>query len=139
MLTPQIDNQLNGGITNKILPSKTYRINNYKIVNENRIQGYVDGLDAIKQAIFHILSIERYAYPIYDENYGIEFEQFIGEDLDYLKANIQQVLYEALTYDLRISNVTVTDIKTIDVSTVLISFTVESIYGNLVLEVNVNV
>lgn len=139
MLTPQIDNQLNVGITNEILPSKTYRINNYEIVNENRIQGYVDGLEAIQQAIFHILSVERYAYPIYDENYGIEFEQFIGEDLDYLKANIQQVLYEALTYDLRISNVTVTDIKTIDVSTVLISFTVESIYGNLVLEVNVNV
>lgn len=105
----------------------------------NRIIGYADGLEALKQAIYHILSTERYAYIIYDNNYGVEFEQYIGKDLEYIQATIEQTLKEALTYDLRITDVIVNAINKIDLNTVSINFTINSIYGNLVLEVNVNV
>ena len=42
-------------------PSKTYYINR----NTNRISGYMDDKDAIVQAIYLILSTERYESVIY--------------------------------------------------------------------------
>ena len=105
----------------------------------DRIEGFVDGLDAIKQAIYHILMTERYAYLIYDNNYGVELEQYIGKDLDYIKATIEQTLKEALTYDLRINDVKVNSIDKVGHDKVLINFTAYTIYGDLVLEVNINV
>ena len=82
---------------------------------------------------------ERYSYLIYDENYGIELQQYIGKDINYLQATIEDTLKEALTYDLRITDVIVNDIIQIDTDIVLVQFTVQSIYGNLQLEVNINV
>lgn len=124
------------------LLSITYYSNNdveFKTIFTDRIIGYVDKLDAIKQAIYHILSIERYAYLIYSNNYGVELEQYIGKDINYLQATIEQTLKEALTYDLRIKDVIVNEIKQININTVLINFTAITLYGNLILEVNVNV
>ena len=105
----------------------------------DRIIGYVDDLEAIKQAIFHILSVERYANLIYNDNYGVELEQYIGKGFEFLEATIEDTLKEALTYDLRISNVVVNNIQQIDKNKALINYTVYTIYGNLILEVGINV
>ena len=82
---------------------------------------------------------ERYAYLIYDDNYGIELEQYIGRGFDYLEATIEETLKEALLIDLRITNVIVTEIKKIKNDIAQIKFDVESIYGNLQMEVTINV
>jgi phage baseplate assembly protein W len=111
----------------------------FVVVETDRIEGFTNGIDAIKQAIYHILMTERYAYLIYDNNYGVELQQYIGKDLDYIEATIEQTLKEALTYDLRITDVKVNSIKQIDHDKVLINFTAYTIYGDLVLEVNINV
>lgn len=111
----------------------------YETVETDRIIGYVDNLDAVKQAIYHILAIERYAYLIYDDNYGVELEQYIGKDLEYIQATIEETLKEALTYDLRIIDVSVTNINKVSNDTVKIDMIVISIYGNIEMEVNVNV
>jgi len=136
--TPQIENQLEN-ITEIIqLPSKTYKLN----INENnsdRIIGFIDKLEAIKQAIYHILMTERYTYLIYDDNYGIELQQYIGRGFDYLEATIEETLREALTIDLRITNVVVTDINKVNNDKAQVKFNVESIYGSLQMEVVVNV
>ena len=105
----------------------------------DRIIGYADDLEAIQQAVYHILSIERNAYLIYDENYGVELEQYKGKDLDYIKATIDKVLKDALKHDLRITDVTVSNVEKITNDMVWINFTVNSIYGDLIMEVNVNV
>ena len=42
-------------------PSLTYRLD----LNSNIISGMTDGLEAVKQAVYHRLGIERYQYPIY--------------------------------------------------------------------------
>lgn len=121
-----------------------YTLEGYYLMLESeyygdRIIGYADGLEAIKQAIYHILSIERYAYTIYDNNYGVELDQYVGKDLEYIQSTIEETLREALTHDLRINNVNVNNISVINEDKVLINFTAFTIYGNLVLEVNVNV
>lgn len=107
--------------------------------NSDRIVGYADGLEAVKQSIFHILNVERYAYIIYNNNYGVELEQYIGADINYIEATIENTLKEALTYDLRIKDVKVQSVTQITHDIVLVNFICYTIYGDLVMEVNINV
>ena len=137
-ITPQIDNPINTINDITTIPSRTYKLNINEL-DEDRIIGFVDKLAAIKQAIYHILATERYAYLIYDDNYGIELEQYIGKGFDYLQSTIEGTLKEALTIDLRILNVIVTAINKLSIDKAEVRFTVESIYGNLQMEVIVNV
>ena len=105
-MIPQIDNALDTDLIEIIsYPNLTYKCNDYQIA------GKVDDLEAIEQAIQHILSIERYAYLIYDDNYGVELEKYIGQDISFLEATIEDTLKEALTQDDRIVDVQVTNIK----------------------------
>lgn len=104
-MIPQIENALTKDLEIISYPSKTYRL------RENQITGKVDDIEAIKQAIDHILKIERYAYLIYDDNYGVELQKYIGESKEYLESTIESTLKEALTQDDRILDVKVTNIK----------------------------
>ena len=49
-------------------PSRTYKM----YLEQEVINGFTDGLDAMKQTIYMILNTERYQYIIYSWNYGIE-------------------------------------------------------------------
>ena len=137
-MTPYIENQLDPSIEDNNteiiqVPSKTYKLKN------DRIIGFVDNIDAVKQTIYHILSTERNQYLIYDDNYGVELEQYIGKDFDYLQSSIEDTLQEALTMDLRILSVQVIEITKASLDTVNIKFIVSSIYGDLQMEVNISV
>ena len=150
-ILPQINNSITNLQTIETqLPSKTYKLNlnvittyeednMLKTIETDRIEGYVDKVDAVKQAIYHILMTERYAYLIYDDNYGVELEQYIGADLEYIETTIEDTLKEALTHDLRIYDIKVNSVNKIDTDKVLINFTAFTTYGDLVLEVNINV
>ena len=107
-------------------PDSTYR------VGDETVSGKIDKLESIKQAVYHILSTERYSNPIYDNNYGVELEQYIGKDIGYIQADIENTLKEALTQDDRITNVIVNSVKKSDKqeNACLIEFTVYTIYGN---------
>ena len=107
-------------------PDLTYRL------GSTTVAGKIDKLESIKQAVYHILSTERYSSPIYDDNYGVELEQYIGKDIGYIQADIENTLKEALTQDDRITNVVVNDVKKSDEqkNACVIEFTVYTIYGN---------
>lgn len=132
-MLPQIDNSIDNELQTVTIPSKTYKFTN------ERIAGFVDGLDAIKQAIFHILNVERYSCLIYDNNYGVELEQYMGKDLYFIEATIEDTLKEALTQDNRINNVIVNNIEQITSDTVLVDFDVICTEGIINMEVNLNV
>ena len=135
-LLPQIENPIVNETNIITIPSKTYKL----IVNEDkedRIIGFIDELEAVKQAIYHILMTERYSYEIYSDNYGIELEQYIGKGIDYLETTIEDTLKEALMNDFRIINVTIIEITKITNDTALVKFDVECIYGDLQMEVNI--
>lgn len=85
-------------------PSKTYKD---RVEN---ISGYVDNLDAVKQAVYHIIYTERYAYPIYPDWYGMELEKYIGKSFEYLQATLENDLRSALLQDDRIYDVRVTNL-----------------------------
>lgn len=104
-MIPQIENSIiNETIDIIKYPSKTYKC------SETHIIGKIDDLEAIKQAVGHILSVERYAYIIYDDNYGVELEKYIGQNYEFLESTIEDTLKEALLQDDRIIDVKVTNI-----------------------------
>lgn len=116
----------------EIESSKTYRILN------GRVNGWIDELDAVRQAVEKILQTERFRFEIYSDNYGIEIENLIGEQYDLVVAEAERIIKEALLNDERIvsiDNVTVT--KTASES-VLISFIVSTVFGSFSAEQEVS-
>ena len=104
-------------------PSKTYKDNN------KLIAGTIDGIEAIIQTIEHILVTERYAYPIYPDWYGMELEKYKGQSFEYLQAQIEKDLTEALTQDDRIYRIDVTDITKENIDSASVTFDVYSTEG----------
>ncbi|WP_410744525.1 DUF2634 domain-containing protein, partial [Clostridium neonatale] len=83
------------------VPSKTFKLN----ANTNRINGTIDELEAVKQAIYLRLNTEKYDYIIYSWNYGVETKDLFGEDITYVYPELQRRITEALTQDDRINSV----------------------------------
>ena len=127
MSLPQINDDLSGTTYSYREPNLTYRL------GEKTVNGKIDKLESVKQAIYHILMTERFSNPIYDENYGIELEQYIGKDIGFIVAGIQATLQDALLQDDRITDVIVTDVSKSDKqqNACVVQFTVNTIYGNL--------
>ena len=109
----------------------------YKMVG-NRIQGYTDGLEALKQAIYKVLNTERYEYPIYSFNYGIELESLLGKDPIYVQIELKRRIRECLLQDDRITEV---DIFRFEMAgdTIKCTFDVHSIFGNLMVSREVTI
>ena len=101
----------------------------YKIVG-NRIQGYTDELEALKQAIYKVLSTERYEYPIYSFNYGIELESLIGKDPIYVQVELKRRIRECLLKDDRITEVDNFQFE-VHGDEIKCTFEVHSIYGDI--------
>ena len=99
-------------------------------VSENRIQGFIDGMDALRQAIFHMLGTEQFEYPIYSLDRGIQTDDLIGKDREYVKAELQRRIRECLLTDDRITGV---DNFTFAVNgdEMLCTFDVENIYKTM--------
>lgn len=112
--------------------SRTYKISG------NRIQGYTDGLEALKQAIYKVLNTERYEYPIYSFSYGIELENLIGKDRTYVQIELKRRIQECLLQDERITAV---DNFRFEGSGDMLkcTFDVHSIYGELTVSQVVNI
>ncbi|NFG60534.1 MULTISPECIES: DUF2634 domain-containing protein [unclassified Clostridium] len=111
-------------IKEKKHPSKTYKI------KENRIIGFCDEIEALKQTIYFILNTERYDYLIYPDSYGSEFRRTIEMDRDIAESELKRRIKEALTQDDRIENAD-EFIFEYEKDSVLVKFTVFSIYSKL--------
>lgn len=102
-------NILTDEITEITYPGRTYKIvNNTNNDSENvgRINGYVDDIDSVIQAIHLILSTERYKHLIYSWDYGIELLDLIGQPTSYVIAELPRRIKDALITDNRIDDVT---------------------------------
>mgnify|MGYP001212023256 FL=1 len=112
--------------------SRTYKMSG------NRIQGYTDGLDALKQAIYKVLNTERYEYPIYSFNYGIELESLIGKDPIYVQIELKRRIQECLLRDERITAVDNFKFE-VNGDEIKCTFDVDSIFGNFTASREVNI
>lgn len=118
----------------EVMPSYTYNINR----NTNRISGYIDGKDAIIQAIYLILQTERYESMIYNWYYGVEIDDLIGKNKDYVTSELSRTIREALLEDDRITEVTNFSIS-YDKNIAVVHFLVETIIGDIDINWEVNI
>ncbi len=114
---------------------ETQPTNTYKMELESSlIRGYTDGQEAMKQAIFKILSTERYQYVMYSWNYGIELIDLYGEPVSYVCPELERRITEALTWDERIESVDNFEFDTSKKGEVLVTFTAHTIFGDVTAE-----
>ncbi len=121
-------------VTETMQPTKTY----FMQLETMKVEGLTDGQAAMKQAIFKILQTERYQYPVYSDNYGVELRELIGQPIPYVLPEVDRRITEALTWDERITNVTDFDFD-VKKNKVHVTFTAHTIYGDLNIETAVNI
>ena len=80
-------------------PSYTHKLD----IDRSRVSGMTDNQDALIQAVYLILNVERYVYPIYSHNYGVELADLIGQPKDYAMSEAKRRITEALMQDDRIT------------------------------------
>lgn len=107
-------------------PGLTYEI----LVDKNAAGGKIDGLQAVAQAIYLMLNTERYNHAIYSWDYGVEFNDLIGQSRDYVYPEIKRQITEALLIDDRITGVSGFEFTKIK-NAVSVTFTVKTIYGGV--------
>ncbi|WP_313133739.1 DUF2634 domain-containing protein [Anaerocolumna sp.] len=112
--------------------TKTYRL------TDINIQGFTNELKALQQAIYKVLNTEKYEYPIYSFAYGIELESLIGKDPIYVQIELQRRVQECLLQDERITGIDNFQC-TVTGDSLLCTFDVISIYGNITIMKEVNV
>ena len=127
-MTPSVDSSLDIDVVEQEQqPSLTWQLD----LNSGRIKGMIDGADAIRQAVEKILLTERYAYRIYSWNYGVELVFYIGKDTDFVMADAERSIRDALMQDERILNIYDFEARLINKETVQVSFTLDTTAGKL--------
>jgi phage baseplate assembly protein W len=110
-------------------PSATYQLNTDSLT----IGGIIDGEQALRQAILKAVTTARYRFLIYDDQYGSELDELIGQDatMEFLEMEIPRIVREALIYDDRFDDVTNVTINR-DSDKLYVSFTVVTADGVLI-------
>lgn len=106
------------------IPSADYRM---ELAGEH-VTGTCEDLEELRQTIFCILNTERYQYPVYSWNYGIELKDLYGKTTDYVMSELKRRITEALTQDDRIESVNNFEFETAGKS-ILAVFSVHTIFG----------
>lgn len=110
----------------------------FKVVND-RIRSMTDELDAMKQAVDKILQTERFVYQIYDEQYGNDLPELIGESIDYALSEAERMTVEALEADDRITEVEITRCEQSSSDAITVEGFANTVYGRVGFESEVDI
>ena len=126
-MTPKTstNTQISNEIITEEMTSKTYKID----FSKNRINEKIDGLEALKQAIYCILNTIRYENIIFSHNYGSEVNSAIGLDYGLAKAEVKRYISEAILADDRFIEIQNYTTEKLTSDSMLISFDVLTEYG----------
>nr|DAP80105.1 MAG TPA: Protein of unknown function (DUF2634) [Caudoviricetes sp.] len=114
-------------------PDKTYKM------QETILRGKIEGKEAVRQAVYKILNTERYQYPVYSWDYGIELVDLYGEPFSYVCPELERRITEALTWDTRIQSADNFTFEQKAGGRILVTFTVHTVYGDIDTEQEVDV
>lgn len=133
-MIPSVNGFLSEEFEIKEQPSKTYRMD----IETERIRGFTDDINSMKQAVFKILNTERYQYIIYSWNYGIETIDLYGQNTSYVMSELKRRISEALLWDSRIKSVDNFEFSS-EKGKITCKFIVHTIFGDIDAERAVNV
>lgn len=133
-MIPKTGDDLRQNFVFTTLPSRTLKMDHdYKTIS-----GTIDQIEAVEQAVFLILTTERYQWLIFSWNYGVELQNLIGKDPEYCIPEIERRIREALLQDDRITAVENFKFQ-LNKRKVLTTFTVISIYGGITTTLEVDI
>ena len=125
-MIPQNGDDLRQDFVFTTLPSRTLKLDH----DWKTITGTIDQIQAVEQAVFLILTTERYQWLIFSWNYGVELQNLIGKDPEYCVPEIERRIREALLQDDRITAVENFEFE-LNKKKVLTTFMVISIFGGI--------
>lgn len=100
-MTPNFDNEyLEQEIEIVLQPSFTHKM----LIEEERVKGYTDGEEAVKQFIYKCINTEKGIYPIYP-NFGVKKRDLFGKPKNYAFVVLTRRISDALMLDDRIEDV----------------------------------
>ena len=132
-MLPDVDTMVYEVIDNSQLPTKTYKIEN------NRIIGFIDKQEAYIQSVYLLLNTERFDYIIYSWNYGVELADLFGKPIPWVFSELPRRIREALMQDDRIHDVTDIDLSHDGKGSVLLKFSAITTVGVIQSEKVVNI
>jgi len=106
-------------------PSRTYKIN----FETGRIDGMIDEIDAVKQAVQKVLQTERFEHLIYSGGFGSELSTVIGSDRATFPSDVKKAIRAALIRDDRIRDLQEWNFE-YDGDTATVTFTVVTQFGS---------
>ena len=112
------------------LPTNTF------LAYAEQIEGMDDSLEAMRQAVHIILTTKRFNHQIYTENFGIELDDLIGEEPDYIESVFPDRIREAFSIDDRILSEQNFVFNTVG-DTMTITFEVVTVFGTFSEEVEI--
>lgn len=133
-MIPQTSALTDGAAETTAAPTRTYEFD----WERGRIQGHTDGADAMKQAIYLILSTERYQYPVYSWDYGVELMELFGKSVSYVLPELKRRITEALLQDDRVTAVDQFSFET-EGGKVHVTFVAHTVFGEMELEKEVDI
>jgi len=114
--------------------------NTYKLhYTKKKINSFVDRKQALEQSIYCLLNTERYKYPIYSFNYGIQREDLFGKNIDLIMRKLQNRINNALVSDDRIISVTNFEFDSKENGVLKVRFIVNSTYGEIEINYEFNI
>lgn len=125
-MIPAVQDDLKNGFEFAEIPTNTLAAQ----IGGSRVVGRAAGLQAMKQAVYLILSVERYEWLIHSWNYGVELRDLFGQPVNYCIPEIKRRITEALMQDDRVKSVENFGFST-DRGKITASFTVRTIFGDV--------
>lgn len=101
----------------------------FKIDFDNKtVGGFVDGKEALEQAVKMALLTQRYKYPAFSHNYGTDYSEVFTNGYKRAMGKLKNAVCDSLCCDERIKAVDNFSFERVG-SKMLVSFRVVSIYG----------
>lgn len=108
---------------------RTYRMD----FKNKRIIGMTNGMEAASQSMFKALQTRRFAYLIYDDQYGCDIFNKIGNlslTQSYLDNDIPAMVEDAFLNDEMIQGISDLEYEILDGDSLAIQFAVYTIFGD---------
>lgn len=112
---------------------RTYKMD----FNKKRIGGFIDNFEASQQAIMKAMMTRRFAYEIYDDQYGCDVMNKIGNTSltkEYLDSDIPFMLEDMLLPEDTVIGIGDVEYTMLDGDSLFIRCLVQTIYGQAEIE-----
>lgn len=104
--------------------------------DKKKLDGVIEGKEALKQAIHIALLTQRYKYEVFSHSYGTDYDGAFDGGYMMAIGKLKNAIYDALIYDDRILDVHSFEFERMG-TRVYVKFVVSSIYGGIDYETEV--